>query len=170
MKGIYCTLFTDNFLNSLALIYKTFWGWNSQHSCVRSNQKQMLKLKEYKKMSCSERDFHYSKNIICFKWWNSKLVLPQAKNVDGVSKVSIAMRRTKGSATKTSVSCPNIIILYNNGMGGADVTDHFERAGAHILEKRQTNIKRKRNEYKSYIGENFLIIRSYKIRYTYGCR
>ena len=31
-------------------------------------------------------------------------------------------------------------------------------------------MKRKRNEYKSYIGDNFLITRSYKIRYTDNCR
>ena len=46
----------------------------------------------------------------------------------------------------------------------------FQRAGAETLEKGQTNIKRKRNEYKSYIGDNFLITRSYKITYTYDCR
>ena len=39
--------------------------------------------------------------------------------------------------------------------------------GVQTLEKGQTNIKRKRRECKSYIGDNFLIIRSYKIRYTH---
>ena len=34
----------------------------------------------------------------------------------------------------------------------------------------QTDIKQKRNKYKSYISDNFLVIRSYKIRYTYDCR
>ena len=31
-------------------------------------------------------------------------------------------------------------------------------------------MKRKRNEFKSYIGDNFLITRSYKIRHTYDYR
>ena len=31
-------------------------------------------------------------------------------------------------------------------------------------------MKRKRKEYKSYIGDNFLITRSYKIKYTYDYR
>ena len=31
-------------------------------------------------------------------------------------------------------------------------------------------MKRKRNEIKSYIGDNFLIFRSYEISYTYDCR
>ena len=39
----------------------------------------------------------------------------------------------------------------------------FSEAGVQTLEKGQINIKRKRNEYNSYIGDNFLIIRSYKI-------
>ena len=46
----------------------------------------------------------------------------------------------------------------------------FQRAGVQTLEKGHINIKRKRNEYKSYIGDNFLMIRSFKIRYTCGCR
>ena len=46
----------------------------------------------------------------------------------------------------------------------------FQRTGVQTLEKGLTNIKRKRNEYKSYIGDSFLIIRNYKIRYTYDCR
>ena len=33
------------------------------------------------------------------------------------------MRRTNGSATKTPVSSPNIIKMYNASMGGADVID-----------------------------------------------
>ena len=33
------------------------------------------------------------------------------------------MRRTKGSATKTPVLCPNIIKMYNASMGGVDVID-----------------------------------------------
>ena len=47
---------------------------------------------------------------------------------------------------------------------------HLQKAGVQTLEKEQTNIKWKRNKYKSYIGDNILIIRSYKIRYTYHCR
>ena len=33
------------------------------------------------------------------------------------------MRRSKGSATKTPVSCPNIIKMYNVSMSGVDVID-----------------------------------------------
>ena len=43
-------------------------------------------------------------------------------------------------------------------------------AGVQTLQKEQNNIKRKRNEYNSYIDDNFLIIRSFKIRHTYHCR
>ena len=40
--------------------------------------------------------------------------------MDGTSNV---MRRSKGSATKTPVSCPNIIKMYNVSMSGVDVID-----------------------------------------------
>ena len=36
--------------------------------------------------------------------------------------------------------------------------------------KGQSNLKQKRKAYKSYIGNNFLRIRSCKIGYTYDCR
>ena len=83
----------------------------------------MPKLKEDKKMSRGERDFHYSKSIICCKWYDNKPVLLVATNADGMSGVSNVMKRTKGSATKTLVSCPNIIKPYKNGMGCIDITE-----------------------------------------------
>ena len=73
-------------------------------------------------MSRSGSDFHYSKNIICCQRYDNKPVLLLAINFDAMSGVSNVMRWTKGSATKISV-CPNIIKLYNNGMGGTDIMD-----------------------------------------------
>ena len=52
----------------------------------------MLKLKGDKKMSRGENDFYYSKNIICCKWYNNKLVLLLTTNVDRMSGVSNVMR------------------------------------------------------------------------------
>ena len=74
-------------------------------------------------MSRGESDFYYSKNIICCKCYNNKPVLLLATNVGGISWISKVMRRRKGSATITPVSCPKIIKLYNNGMGGVDIID-----------------------------------------------
>ena len=82
----------------------------------------MLKLKEDKKMSRSESEFHYSKNICC-KWYDKKPVLLLVTNVDDISGLSNIMRRTKGSGTKTSVSCPDIINIYRNGIGSVDIMD-----------------------------------------------
>ena len=72
---------------------------------VWSIRKEMLKLKEDKKMSRGESDFYYSKNVICCKWYDGKPVLHLTKNADGMSGVSNIMRLTKSSATKTPVSC-----------------------------------------------------------------
>ena len=72
----------------------------------------MLKLKEDKKMSWSETDFLYCKNIICCKWYDNKPVSLLATNIDGMSGISNVMRQIKSSATKIPVSCSNIIKLY----------------------------------------------------------
>ena len=84
--------------------------------------KQMPKLKENQKMSRNEGDFHYSKNIICCKWWNNTPVLLLGVNVDVMIGTSNVMMN-KVSATKAPVFCPIIIKLSNNGMGTADIMD-----------------------------------------------
>ena len=121
LKGSLCTLFFDIFFNSPALIDKLFEDGIYIIGTVLSNWKQMPKLKEDNKMSRSESDFHYSKNIICSKWCNNKPVL-LATNIAGMIGVSNVIRQTKGSATKTPVSCPKIK-LYSNEMGGVDIMD-----------------------------------------------
>ena len=59
-------------------------------------------------------------------------------------------------------------ILTDQTVSGAHLG--FSEGRGPNLKKEQTNIKKKRNEYKSCTGDNFLIIRTYKIRYTYDCR
>ena len=48
---------------------------------------------------------------------------PSANKCYGMSGVSNVMSRPKGSATKTPVSCPNIIKFYNNSMDVVDIMD-----------------------------------------------
>ena len=78
----------------------------------------MSKLKDDKKMERGDSNFQFSKNVICCKWFDNEPVLLLAKNIEGMDGTSNAMRRTKGSATKTPVSCLNIIKMYNASMGG----------------------------------------------------
>ena len=57
-----------------------------------------------------------------------------ARNIEGMDGTSNVMRRTKGSATKTPVSCPNIIKMYNASMGDVDVID--QKAAAYRLDRK----------------------------------
>ena len=70
-----------------------------------------------------ESDFQFSKNVICSKWFGNKPVLLLATNIEGMDGTSNVMRRTKRSARKISVSCSNIIKLYNASMGDVAVID-----------------------------------------------
>ena len=40
-----------------------------------------------------------------------------------IMRKSNVIRRVKDSVSKTLVSCPNILKLYNNGKGGVYITD-----------------------------------------------
>ena len=46
--------------------------------------------------------------------------------------VSSVQRREKGSASKSVISCPNVLKLYNNGMGEVDLMD--QRTAAYSLD------------------------------------
>ena len=83
----------------------------------------MPKLKEDKKMVRGCLDFQLSKNFICCKLFDNKPVLLLATDIEGMDETSNVMRQTKGFPTKTPVSCPNIIKMYNASMGGVDVVD-----------------------------------------------
>ena len=88
-------------------------------------------------MFSGKSGFHYSKSIIFSKWYGNKPVLLLATNADGVSGVSNVMRGTKASATKTPVSCSNIIKLNNNGRGGEDIM-HRKTAAYRLDYKRKS--------------------------------
>ena len=70
LKEIFYTLFFNNLKkkNSPALINKLFKDRIYAEVILRSSRKQISKLKEDKKMSRVESDFHYSKRIVCCKW------------------------------------------------------------------------------------------------------
>ena len=86
-KGTYCTFFYP------ALMDKLFEDEIYVLGTVQSSQKDMLKLKDDKKIPKGEGGFHYSKCIICCKWYNNKPVLLLATNVDGMSGVSNIMKQ-----------------------------------------------------------------------------
>ena len=114
----------------------------------------MSKLKEDKKISRGESDFHYSKNIICCKWYNNKPVLRLVTNADDISGVSNVIRRSKVSVTKTPVSCPSIIKLYNNGIGGVDIAQQTFAGLEDVLKTSSTRL-RLQHVFKKYLQDVF---------------
>ena len=57
------------------------------------------------------------------KWMDSKSVIMVSTAVDGFNTLETLQRRQKGSATKSTFNCPNVVKLYNSGMGGMDLLD-----------------------------------------------
>ena len=71
----------------------------------------------------ADSDFQFSKMSFAANGLTAKLVLSLATNIEGMDGTSNVIRRIKGSATKTPVSCPNITKMYNSSMDGVDVID-----------------------------------------------
>ena len=57
-------------------------------------------------------------------------------NIEGMQTKSLVQRRIKGSVAKVSVSCPDVIKLYNKGMGAVDLVD--QRTAAYPLYRKSS--------------------------------
>ena len=53
-------------------------------------------------------------------------------NISGIQSTSTVQRRMKRSATKISIPCPDVIKMFNQGMGGVDLVD--QRTAAYHLD------------------------------------
>ena len=72
-----------------------------------------------------------------------------------------------------------VLKVYDLAITNVDLLENSSNPSVHLgfsesrgpnFRKGANQYKTKRNEYKSYIGDNSLIIKSYKIRYTYDWR
>ena len=57
-------------------------------------------------------------------------------NIEGMQTKSLVQRRVKGSTAKVSVSCPDVIKLYNKGIDGVDLVD--QRTAAYHLDRKSS--------------------------------
>ena len=82
LKGTFCTLLFENFFNRPLLINKLFEEKICAIGTVSSQRKHMVKLKDDRKTVRGDSDFHFSKNVICCKWFNNEPVLLLATNIE----------------------------------------------------------------------------------------
>lgn len=55
---------------------------------VRKDHKQMVNLRADKKLKRWNANFYQFKNVICYKWYDNKLVLALAANVESMSRTT----------------------------------------------------------------------------------
>ena len=65
----------------------------------------------------------YSKNVMAYKRIDQRSVLLVSTALKSMDDVSSVQTTEKGSATKSVISCPNVLKLYNNGMVEVDLMD-----------------------------------------------
>ena len=74
-------------------------------------------------MEAGDCKFLYSKNAMACKWMDNHSVLLVSTALEGMDDVLPFQRWEKGSRTKSSIICPMVVKLYNNGMGWVDLMD-----------------------------------------------
>ena len=76
--------------------------------------------------------FCTEKNVMACNWMDNRTVLLVSTVLEGMDDESSVQKREKGSAKKSAISCPTVLKLYQNGMGGVDLLD--QRTTAYQLD------------------------------------
>ena len=111
-----CTIYFDNFFNSLSLIIKLFDKVLYGIGTARMDRKGMPEIKPEKQMKKNDRISVYWQNcLLQMIWWTISHTL--LSNISVMQLTSTVQRRMKGSATKIPGPCPDVIKMCNQSMG-----------------------------------------------------
>ena len=77
-----------------------------------------------------------SGNTMACKWMDNRSVLLLSSALEGVNDILSVQRGEKGWKTKSSVTSPKFVKLYNSGMGGVDLMD--QRTAAYRLDRKSS--------------------------------
>ena len=83
-------------------------------------------------MERGDCEFLFSVNILACKWMDDRSVLLLASALEGMNDILSVQRREKGSKTRSLVSSPKVVKLYNSDMGGIDLMDRIS-SGSKVI-------------------------------------
>ena len=114
-------VFVDNYFSSIPLMEELKSKVMLACGTIRSNRKDVPKLKEDKCLSRGQLDYRSTpSSITVFKWKDSKSV-HFVSNYHGIEEILVQRKQKDGS--KVMVSCPQVVKDYNSFMGGVDKHD-----------------------------------------------
>ena len=87
-------------------------------------------------MKRDNHEFQFIDKVTCCKWLNWRPITMLFSNISGMQSTSAVQRWMKWSATKILVPCPDVIKMYNQGIGGIDLVD--QRTSACNLDRRSS--------------------------------
>ena len=134
LENSYCTVFFNKFFNSPSLITKLYDRGLYGVGTSRKDRVGMPEMMVDRKMRRGDHDYMYSDKVGCCKWFDRRSVLMLFSNIEGMSTTSTILCRQKGSASKILVPCPDVIKMYNQGIGGVDLID--QRTAAYHLDRK----------------------------------
>ena len=120
-------LFIDNWFTTLDLLLYLKERGIMSCGTVRANRLHGCPLKSNKELNKSGRgslDYRSDVNsgVIVAKWLDNKPV-HIASNFVGVEPMGSVERWCQKAKKRKKVQCPNMILMYNSGMGGVDLAD-----------------------------------------------
>ena len=123
-----CTIYIDNFFNSISLLEKLREENIHVIGTIRSDRVEKAPLREIKKESRGTfHVLHDETSKITLIRWNDNSQVTMATNLekDKCEGLSYCKRWSKAKREKISVPMPNIIKEYNRSMGGVDLFDRI---------------------------------------------
>ena len=138
LERSFCTVYFDNFFNSLKLIEKTIPKRHLQYWNSSSQQKQMPKMIDDKQMNRGDCKLLFSVNTVTCKWIDNLSVPLLSYALEGMNYILSVQRREKCSSTKFLVRCPKVVKLYSATWVGlvlwTNVLPHIVWIESHLLD------------------------------------
>lgn len=119
-------VFFDNYFTSVPLLEKLRVEETWACGTVRSNRKGLPSLVEDKTLKRGEYDCSFSSTGVGFFKWKDTKCVHLCSNFHGSESTEVKRKNKDG--TTVSVKCPQIIVDYNNYMGGVDHADRLRVA------------------------------------------
>ena len=111
----------DNFLNSPSLIVKLCERGKYGIGTARKDRKEMPEIPVDRQVKRDDFEFLYSDKVACCKWLDRRSVTMLFSNVEGMVTTS-TVPPPPCKKDQRLISCPDIIKMYNKGMGGGVLT------------------------------------------------
>ena len=93
-------------------------------------------MKPDKQIERGDHKYQFTDKVACCKWFDLRSVTMRFSDISGMPLTSTVQLWMKGSAAKIPAPSPDLIKMYNQGMGGVESVD--QRTAAYYLDRKSS--------------------------------